>query len=93
MLGRSGPTGLPVSTNRCDWWGLDALARSQAGWALPRMLDALDDPFLVNRQFATRAIENWLKLSLNDLGYRFYMTAEQRQPVIRRLKLMIVPPP
>jgi predicted CXXCH cytochrome family protein len=73
--------------------GLDALARSQAGWALPRMLDALDDPFLVNRQFATRAIENWLKLSLNDLGYRFYMTAEQRQPVIRRLKLMIVPPP
>jgi len=42
---------------------------------------------------ATRAIENWLKLSLNDLGYRFYMTAEQRQPVIRRLKLMIVPPP
>ena len=24
---------------------------------------------------------------------RFYMTAEQRQPVIRRLKLMIVPPP
>ena len=73
--------------------GLDALARSQAGWALPRMLDALDDPFLVNRQFATRTIESWLKLSLSDFGYRFYMTAEQRRPVIQRLRQTLVPPP
>ncbi len=69
--------------------GLDALARSRAAWALPDMLDALDDPFLVNRQFATRSIESWTKLSLNELGYRFYMTQQQRQPAIKRLKLML----
>ena len=50
---------------------------------LPRMLQALDDPFLVNRQFASRSLESWLGLSLADIGHRFHTSSEQRQPGIR----------
>ena len=73
--------------------GVDALAETRSGWALPRMLQALDDPFLVNRQFASRSLESWLGLSLADIGYRFYMSSEQRQPGIRRLRRLLVPQP
>lgn len=73
--------------------GLDALARTRSGWALSRMLEALDDPFLINRQFAARSIEAWLGLSLADVGYRFYMSSEERRPGIRRLRRLLVPEP
>ena len=63
--------------------GVDALAETRSGWALPRMLQALDDPFLVNRQFASRSLESWLGLSLADIGHRFHTSSEQRQPGIR----------
>ncbi|MFP6768806.1 MAG: hypothetical protein VB859_11580, partial [Planctomycetaceae bacterium] len=71
----------------------DALARTRAKWALPRMLDSLDDPFLINRQFAARSLEDWLGLSLADAGYRFVMTPEERRPVIDRLKRLLLPNP
>lgn len=71
----------------------DALARTRANWALPRMFNALDDPFLLNRQFAARALEQWLGLSLADAGYRFFMTPEERRPVIARLKRLLLPDP
>jgi len=59
-----------------------ALTRARDRTALPRLLKALDDPYLVNRQFASRGLEELLNVRLADFGYRFYMgTAERRGPL------------
>jgi hypothetical protein len=60
-----------------------ALTRARDFQALPRLLDALDDPFLVNRQFAAKGLQAMLGRRLNEFGYRFYMTKpERRQPLV-----------
>jgi predicted CXXCH cytochrome family protein len=58
------------------------LTEADARWALPDLLKSLDDPYLLNRQFARRGIEKMLDVKLEDFGYRFYMTpAERKQPL------------
>ena len=57
----------------------DALLRSPDFKALPQLLDALDDPYLINRQFAYRGLQEKLKVRLADCGYRFYQTREERR--------------
>jgi hypothetical protein len=60
----------------------DALTRVRDFRALPQLLDALDDPYLLNRQFTARGLEEMLGLRLADFGYRFYLSqAERRQPL------------
>jgi predicted CXXCH cytochrome family protein len=60
----------------------DALTRRQDRSALPQLVEALDDPYLVNRQFAARGLERMLNMRLTDFGYRFFMTqAERRGPL------------
>ena len=58
---------------------VDALTRSRDAAALPRLLDALEDPYLVNRQFATKGLQEMLGLRLADFGYRYYQGAEERR--------------
>jgi hypothetical protein len=72
----------------------DALARSGKPGALPRLLEALDDPYLINRQFAAHGLEEMLHLRLADHGYRFYLTGEERRPGLEglRQRLAAVPP-
>ncbi len=60
----------------------DALARTRGKEALPALLEALDDPYLVNRQFAALGAQRVTGARLADLGYRYYMTrAERRRPL------------
>jgi hypothetical protein len=62
--------------------GADALVRAHDPEAVPQLLRALDDPFLLNRQFAMRRLEELLKVRLADTGYHFYLTpAERRKPL------------
>jgi len=64
--------------------GLDCLVRSGATWALDDLIGALDDEFLVNRQFARTGIEKLVGRSLKSTGYRFYMTRpERKEPLLR----------
>ena len=65
---------------------VEAMTRHQDMWALPRLLNALDDPFLANRQFAYKGLEEMLKLWLADFGYRFYMTKEERQTPLAHIR-------
>ena len=59
-----------------------ALTRARDRKALPQLLEALDDPYLVNRQFAARGLEEMLNVRLSDFGYRFYLSgAERRGPL------------
>ena len=70
--------------------GADSLFRSDAKWALSDLLNALDDRYLLNRQFARRGLEEMLGLHLEDYGYRFYMTAEERDKPIDRLRAALL---
>lgn len=63
----------------------DALIRAKNFQALPQLIGALDDEFLLNRQFAYRGLEMMLDIDLESFGYRFYMTPEEREkPSARR---------
>jgi predicted CXXCH cytochrome family protein len=64
----------------------EAMARNRDLWAMPRLLDALDDPFLVNRQFAYKGLQDMLNVRLADFGYRFYMTKEERQKPLAQIR-------
>ncbi|MCH7989240.1 MAG: hypothetical protein IID46_08830, partial [Planctomycetes bacterium] len=64
----------------------DALLRTQAKWALPELLDTLDDPYLINRQFGRKGLESLLGIDLSTFGYRFYMTPEERKEPLERLR-------
>ncbi len=89
---RTGPTGLnwlksPHESTRLV--AVDAISRANARWALPSVVDALDDPYLLNRQFARIALERWLNVRLEDHGYRFYMTPEERREPLERVRAKV----
>jgi hypothetical protein len=63
---------------------VEAMTRARDFAALPQLLDALDDPYLVNRQFAYKGLQEMLNLRLADFDYRFYMTdSERREPLAK----------
>jgi hypothetical protein len=63
-----------------------AARRRRATWAVPQVIEALDDPYLINRQFARICLEDMLGIELVDFGYRFYMTPAERRDPIGRLR-------
>lgn len=64
----------------------DALTRVRDTRALPQLVDALDDPYLVNRQFASMGVQRMLNLRLADFGYRFYHLHDERRQALSRLR-------
>ena len=64
----------------------DALVRQRAVWALPELIDRLDDEFLINRQFVGKGLEELMGIPLSDFGYRFYMSRTERGPAITRVR-------
>jgi len=91
---REGPTALGwLKSNKqfVRQVAADALTRTNSTWALPELLGALDDPFLLNRQFARIGLEKMLGVQLTEFDYQFYMTPEQRQEPIERMREVLVP--
>ncbi len=68
----------------------DALARAKAHWSLPELLQALDDPFVLNRQFARIALEKMLQLKLSEFGYEFYQTPTERKAPLQKLRQQLL---
>lgn len=65
----------------------DTLFRTSSEWALDELINALDDPYLLNRQFARIGIENMKDVHLErDFGYRFYMMPQERRQPLTRLR-------
>lgn len=71
--------------------GADTLIRTNSRWALDDLIGALDDRFLLNRQFARRGLETMLGVRLEDYGYRHYMTPKERKKPIAELRKSLVP--
>ena len=87
---RQGPVGAgwlksPHEATRLAAAGAMAAEKHEA--ALPALLDLLiEDPFLVNRQFTQRDLEDWLGFSLRDAGYQFYMTEPNRRAAVEQIR-------
>ena len=69
----------------------DALFRTKSKWEQDTtiqntLINALDDPYLLNRQFARIHFEDMLGVPLKDSGYRFYMTPEEREQPMAKLR-------
>lgn len=60
----------------------DSVVRTKSREFVPQLIDLLDDPFLVNRQFTQRGLEEMLDVRLEKFGYRFYMTPQERRNVL-----------
>ncbi len=65
----------------------DCLSRAEATWALPELIDALDDPYLLNRQFAQIGLERMLGVRLSDFDYHFYQMPSERKSPMNQLCL------
>ncbi|QEG43590.1 multiheme c-type cytochrome [Roseimaritima ulvae] len=65
---------------------IDAMRRNRDVWAAPQLIEMLDDPYLLNRQFAQQAVEEILEIDLKEYGYTFYMTPEERAEPIKRIR-------
>lgn len=46
----------------------------------------VSDPFLVNRQFTQRDLNEWLGVSFRDAGYQYYMMEPERRAVMEKLR-------
>ena len=68
-----------------------AACRANDKSLLPELVDMLDDPFLLNRQFTLLGIEGLLETPLDEYGYRFYMTPAERAEPLRLLREAIQP--
>ena len=69
----------------------DTLARTNSRWALPQLIEALDDPYLLNRQFARRALESMMGIRLEKHGYRFFMDREERRKPLEKIRRALLP--
>jgi predicted CXXCH cytochrome family protein len=73
---------------------VEAMTRNRDMKMLPRLLDALDDPHLLNRQFAYKGLQEMLKLRPEDFaGYRFSMTPEERRNPLAELRTKVLNTP
>jgi predicted CXXCH cytochrome family protein len=62
----------------------EALAKAKADWALPNLIQALDDPYLINRRFTQTRLDEMMGVDLRTFGYRFYQTkAEREKPLLK----------
>jgi hypothetical protein len=71
---------------------VETLARARDARELPRLLDALDDPYLINRQFAYKDLQEMLGVRLHDFGYRYYASSEERRQPLADLRRRQAPP-
>ncbi len=65
---------------------VEAMTRRKDKWALPQLLNALDDPILVNRQFAYKGLQEMLNVRLADFGYRIYLMKDERQKPLEQIR-------
>ena len=69
-----------------------ALTRVKDRTALPHLLDTLDDPYLLTRQFTGKGLEEMLGTRLVNFGYRFYMMHDERQKPLAALRTKFLVP-
>ena len=72
----------------------DSVLRAKDPAFLPELIGMLDDPFLINRQFTQRGLEEMQDIRLEKFGYRFYMSPQERRDALPKLRdaILKLPP-
>jgi predicted CXXCH cytochrome family protein len=86
---RGGPVGagwLKSNNASIRLVAVEAMTRARDFRSLPLLIDALDDPYLVNRQFAYKGLQEMLGVRLGDFGYRIYLTESERRRPLAELR-------
>ncbi len=68
----------------------EALFKQRSRWALTGLVNMLDDPYLLNRQFTQKSFEQEFGVNVKEHGYRFTMTAEERREPIARIRKLLL---
>ncbi len=90
---RSDPVGLgwlgsPHESTRLV--AAETMGRSGARWALPELVETLDDPYLLNRQFSQQAVERLLGVDLSvRFGYRFHQFQQERRGPLEKIRAFV----
>ncbi len=71
----------------------EALAKAKAHWALPELIAALDDAYLINRRFTQTRLDEMLGLDLRTFGYRFYQTKAEREEPLKKIRAALLKAP
>jgi hypothetical protein len=71
--------------------GSDSLTRARAEWALPQLIQMLDDGHMMNRQFTKIGLEAMMDVELRTFGYRHYMTEPERQAPLNKMRKAWLP--
>jgi predicted CXXCH cytochrome family protein len=66
--------------------GSDSLTRAGAEWALPQLIQMLDDAHMMNRQFTQIGLEAMLDMELRTFGYHHYMTKPERLAPLNKIR-------
>lgn len=87
---RNGPVGLGWMNSPHEATRLvaaEALAKARLPESLPALFNLLEkDPYLINRQFTQKNLDEWLGMRLKDEGYQFYMTEPERAAALKRIQ-------
>jgi hypothetical protein len=92
---RSGPVGLGWLKSPHEHTRLvaaEALAKANSRWALPQLLDTLDDPFLINRRFSEVRLNEMLGTDLRQQGYHFFQLGPERQEPLKKIRAQFSAP-
>jgi len=92
---RDGPVGIGWLQSKNEATRLvavESLAKANSRWALDEMLMLLDDPYLLNRQFAAQRLEEMLKVDFREFGYRHYQYKDERRDPIEAIRNRFVAP-
>ena len=66
-----------------------ALTGSRAFWAMPELVNFLDDSFPVARHLHQIGMDKMLGRQLKDMGYQFYTAGEERKQSVERLQKLL----
>ena len=91
---RGGPVGLGWLNHENESVRLvavDSLTRRNTQWALPQIIDMLDDPYLLNRHFSMIGLERMRGSRLGDFGYKHYMGPKERRAPIEKIRAALLP--
>ena len=73
--------------------GADVLLKAKADWALPQVLQTLDDPYMENRQFTVQRLRDYFDIDPGEYGYKHYMTDKERKQPLGKMLEALTPRP
>jgi hypothetical protein len=64
----------------------EALAKANARWALPELIQSLDDDYLINRRFSEARLSEMLGADLRKFGYHFFQMKPERAEPLEKIR-------